>query len=177
MRSLVDEPGVKAIAIAFLWSFKNPAHELRALEIVRRVAPDVYVCCSHQVAPRMGEYERTVATVINSYIAPASGAYFRRAADQACTRPGLKHPLLVMQVSGGVLPAKKAAEIPLTSLGSGPVGGIMGSLSLARELGHKNIIATDMGGTSFEVGLIIGGEPWWATRRSSTATATGCRSC
>lgn len=158
VRSLVDEHGVTAIAIAFLWSFKNPAHELRALEIARRVAPDIYACCSHQVAPRMGEYERTVATVINSYIAPASGAYFRRAADRLHDA-GLKHPLLVMQVSGGVLPAKKAAEIPLTSLGSGPVGGIIGSLSLARQLGHKNIIATDMGGTSFEVGLIVGGEP------------------
>jgi N-methylhydantoinase A len=157
VHSLV-EAGVKAIAIAFLWSFKNPAHELRALEIVRRVAPDVYVSCSHKVAPRMGEYERTVATVINSYVAPASAAYFRRAADKL-SEAGLRHPLLIMQISGGVLPADKAVEIPLTSLGSGPVGGLMGSLSLARGLGHKNIIATDMGGTSFEVGLIINGEP------------------
>ena len=158
VRSLVEDAGVTAIAIAFLWSFKNPAHELRALEIVRRVAPDVYVSCSHQVAPRMGEYERTVATVINSYVAPASAAYFRRAADRL-NEAGLRHPLLIMQISGGVLPADKAVEIPLTSLGSGPVGGLMGSLSLARQLGHKNIIATDMGGTSFEVGLIIDGEP------------------
>lgn len=158
VRALVEEQGVTAIAIAFLWSFKNPAHELRALEIACAVAPDVYASCSHQVAPRMGEYERTVATVINSYIAPASAAYFQRASDRLHDA-GLKHPLLVMQVSGGVLPAEKAVEIPLTSLGSGPVGGIIGSLSLARQLGHKNIIATDMGGTSFEVGLIIGGEP------------------
>jgi len=103
VRSLV-EAGVKAIAIAFLWSFKNPDHELRALEIVRRVAPDVYVSCSHKVAPRMGEYERTVATVINSYVAPASAAYFRRAADKL-NEAGLRHPLLIMQISGGVLPA------------------------------------------------------------------------
>ncbi len=115
VRSLVEEQGVTAIAIAFLWSFKNPAHELRALEIVRRVAPGVYASCSHQVAPRMGEYERTVATVINSYIAPASAAYFQRAADRL-HEAGLKHPLLIMQVSGGVLPAQKAVDIPLTSL-------------------------------------------------------------
>ena len=152
------EAGVTAIAVAFLFSFKNPAHELRTLEIIRRVAPEVYVSCSHQVAPRMGEYERTVATVINSYIAPASAAYFRRAAERL-HETGLKHPLLIMQTSGGVLPAAKAVETPLTSLGSGPVGGLIGSLSLARQLGHKNIIATDMGGTSFEVGLIIAGEP------------------
>jgi N-methylhydantoinase A len=91
-------------------------------------------------------------------VAPASAAYFRRAAERL-HETGLKHPLLIMQISGGVLPAAKAVEIPLTSLGSGPVGGLIGSLSLARQLGHKNIIATDMGGTSFEVGLIINGEP------------------
>jgi len=158
VRSLVEEAGATAIAIAFLWSFKNPAHELRAMEIVKRVAPQVYVSCSHQVAPRMGECERTVATVMNSYVAPASAAYFRRAADRL-REAGLRQPLLIMQISGGVLPSDKAVEIPLTSLGSGPVGGLMGSLSLARGLGHKNIIATDMGGTSFEVGLIINGEP------------------
>lgn len=157
VRSLVEEAGATAIAIAFLWSFKNPAHELRAREIVRRVAPDVYVSCSHEVAPRVGEYERTVATAINSYIAPASAAYFRQAAGRL-RESGLKPPLLIMQTSGGVLPADKAVEIPLTTLGSGPVGGLMGSLSLSRRLGHKNIIATDMGGTSFEVGLIINSE-------------------
>lgn len=158
VRSLVEGEGVAAIAVAFLWSFKNPAHELRAMEIIHRVAPTVYASCSHQVAPRMGEYERTVATVINSYVAPASAAYLHGAADRL-HEAGLKHPLLVMQVSGGVLPAGKAAETPLTSLGSGPVGGLIGSLSLARRLGHGNVIATDMGGTSFEVGLIVGGEP------------------
>ncbi len=158
VRSLVEEHQVEAIAIAFLWSFKNPAHEQQALEIVRRVAPDVYASCSHQVSPRMGEYERTVATVINSYVAPASAAYFRRAADKLHDS-GLDHPLLIMQVSGGVLPAAKAVEVPLTALGSGPVGGLIGSLAMSRQLGHANVIATDMGGTSFEVGLIINGEP------------------
>ncbi|MCX8033349.1 MAG: hydantoinase/oxoprolinase family protein [Thermoleophilia bacterium] len=158
VRSLVEEAHVEAIAIAFLWSFKNPAHELRAMEIARQVAPHVYVCCSHQVAPRMGEYERTVAAVINSYIAPASAACFKRAADRL-HEAGLRHPVLVLQVSGGVLPARRAVETPLTSLGSGPVGGLIGSASLARRLGHKNVIATDMGGTSFEVGLIVDGEP------------------
>lgn len=158
VRSLVDEGQVEAIAIAFLWSFKNPRHELRAMEIARAVAPHVYVCCSHQVAPRMGEYERTVAAAINSYIAPASAAYFRRAADRL-HEAGLRSPVLVMQVSGGVLPAGRAMQIPLSSLGSGPVGGLIGSASLARQLGHRNVIATDMGGTSFEVGLIVDGEP------------------
>ncbi|MDA8235055.1 MAG: hydantoinase/oxoprolinase family protein [Clostridia bacterium] len=158
VRSLVDDQGVTAIAVSFLWSFRNPAHEEQVVEIIKRIAPEVYVSCSHQVAPRMGEYERTVATVINSYIAPKSAAYFASAAKRL-HEAGLNHPLLIMQVSGGILPAKKAVENPLTSLGSGPVGGLIGSAALARSLGHDNVIATDMGGTSFEVGLIVNGEP------------------
>lgn len=157
VHSLV-EAGVGAIAVAFLWSFRNPAHELKVVEIIRRVAPEVYVSCSHQVVPRMGEYERTVATVINSYVGPNSEAYFK-SASKRLHEAGLQHPLLIMQVSGGVLRAKKAVEVPLTSLGSGPVGGLIGSAALAKNLGHPNVIATDMGGTSFEVGLIVDGEP------------------
>ena len=158
VRSLVEDAGVTAIAVAFLWSFKNPAHERKVVEIIRRVAPEVYVSCSHRVVPRMGEYERTVATVINSYVGPSSEAYFKTASKRL-HETGLRHPLLVMQVSGGVLRAKKAVEVPLTSLGSGPVGGLIGSLYLSRSLGHPNVIATDMGGTSFEVGLIVDSEP------------------
>ena len=158
VRSLVEEGGVTAIAIAFLWSFKNPVHERQAAEIVRRVAPQVYVSCSHQVAPRLGEYERTVATVINSYIGPPSAAYLAGAAERL-KQAGLKSPPLVMQVAGGVVPAEAAASVPLTSLGSGPVGGLMGAAALARRLGHDYVVATDMGGTSFDVGLIVQGEP------------------
>ncbi len=157
VRSLVDA-GVTAIAVAFLWSFKNPAHEQKVVEIIRQVAPDVFFSCSHRVVPRMGEYERTVATVINSYVGPSSEAYFK-SASQRLHEAGLQHPLLVMQVSGGVLRAQQAVEVPLTSLGSGPVGGLIGSLYLSRNLGHQYVIATDMGGTSFEVGLIVDGEP------------------
>ncbi len=158
VRSLVDDLKVTAIAVAFLWSFRNPVHEQQVVDIIRRIAPEVYVSCSHQVSPRMGEYERTVATVINSYVAQHSAAYFASAAKRL-HEAGLQHPLLVMQVSGGVLPAVKAAEVPLTSLGSSPVGGLIGSAALAQNLDHKHVIATDMGGTSFEVGLIVDGEP------------------
>ncbi len=122
VRSLV-EAGVTAIAIAFLFSFKNPDHELRALEIVRRVAPEIYVSCSHQVAPRMGEYERTVATVINSYIAPASAAYFRRAAERL-HETGLKTPLAhhadIGRRSAGGQSRRDAAHLAWLGAGGGP---------------------------------------------------------
>ena len=158
VRSLVEDEGVTAIAVAFLWSFRNPAHELRAQEIINRIAPQIYVSLSHQVVPRVGEYERTVATVINSYIGTDSAAYLNSAHDRL-QESGLKQAPLVMQVSGGVLPVDKAAETPLTSLGSGPVGGLIGSGALSAKLGHGKVIATDMGGTSFEVGLIVDHEP------------------
>ena len=158
VRSLVEDEGVTAIAVAFLWSFRNPAHELRALELIRRIAPEVYVSLSHRVVPRVGEYERTVATVINSYIGTDSAAYLN-SAHTRLGESGLKQAPLVMQASGGVLPVDKAAETPLTSLGSGPVGGLIGSGALAAKLGHQKVIATDMGGTSFEVGLIVDHEP------------------
>ena len=158
VRSLVEDQGVEAIAVSFLWSFRRPDHELEAMRIINRIAPNVYVSCSHKVAPRMGEYERTVATVINSYVAQKTAIYFAGAAERL-KEAGFNHPLLVMQVTGGILPVKAALEVPLTSLGSGPVGGLMGSAALANQLGHSNVIATDMGGTSFEVGLIVDGEP------------------
>lgn len=158
VRSLLDDFKVTAIAVVFLWSFRNPIHEQQAAEIIRRIAPEIYVSCSYQVAPRMGEYERTVATVINSYIGPHSEAYLKNT-SQRLRESGLQRPLLVMQASGGVLPAKISADIPLTSLGSGPVGGLIGSATLSKNLGHEQVIATDMGGTSFEVGLIVNGEP------------------
>ena len=159
VRSLVDERGVTAIAIAFLWSFKNPAHELRALGDRPEGRPRRLRLLLASGSPAHGRVRAHGGDRHQQLHRPGLGGLLPPCGGSACTTPGLKHPLLVMQVSGGVLPAKKAAEIPLTSLGSGPVGGIIGSLSLARQLGHKNIIATDMGGTSFEVGLIVGGEP------------------
>ncbi len=158
VRSLVEEEKVKAIAVAFLWSFRNPAHEQQVEALIRRIAPQVYVSCSHKVSPRLGEYERTVATVLNSYIGPLTQSYLT-GISLRLRDAGLRRPLLTMQVSGGVLPASRAAELPITSLGSGPVGGLIGSTEFARKTGYKNVIATDMGGTSFEVGLIVKGEP------------------
>lgn len=77
VRELIDDYKVTAIAVAFLWSFRNPVHEQRALEIIRQIAPEIYVSCSHQVVPRMGEYERTVATVFNSYVGPHLESYLK----------------------------------------------------------------------------------------------------
>jgi N-methylhydantoinase A len=150
--------GVEAIAICFLWSFKYPAHERRVKAMVERLAPQVFVCCSVDLVPRWGEYERTAATAINAYIGPVTSAYLQGLARRV-HHAGLRYPLQIMQCGGGVMPAAEAAERAFLTLDSGPVAGVLASQYLGSVIGHKHIIATDMGGTSFDVGLIWDGVP------------------
>jgi len=150
--------GVTAIAISFLWGFVHPEHELRVRELVREIAPEMFVTCAHELISKHGEYERTAAAVINAYIGPVTADYIA-ALDAAVTAKGYAHPLLVMQAAGGVAPAAEVVEKPLFTIASGPVGGVTGAAYLARRLGHENVIASDMGGTSFDVGIIADGEP------------------
>ena len=148
--------GVNAIAVSTLWSFVNPAHERRIGEIVREVAPELFVSLGHEVSPRLGEYERTVATVINSYIGPASTRYLERTRERL-DAAGLAGSFLVMQANGGVIPVDEATRLPITTLDSGPAGGLAGTAAIASALGDSHVIATDMGGTSFDVGLVVEG--------------------
>ena len=150
--------GIESLAIAFLWSFRNPAHELRAREIVREEAPDLFVTCSCELVPLLGEYERTVATVMNSYVGPLTSRYVDRIAQRAGDE-GLAAPVLLMQCNGGLSSVAVAKRAPLLLLQSGPCGGVMGAAYLGSLLGHGDIIATDMGGTTFDVGLVHKGMP------------------
>ncbi len=153
---------VEAIAVSFLWGFVNPAHELRMKEIIREHSADVFISCAHELIAKPGEYERTAAAAINAFIGPSTARYVREVAG-ATRDGGYKAPLLIMQAAGGVAPAEVAAESPLFTIGSGPVGGVTGVAYLARRLGHQNVIAADMGGTSFDVGIVAGGEPLTAS--------------
>src|SRR5271155_1875936 len=157
IRTLLHGSGeLEGVAITLLWSFRNDGHERRLAELVREVAPDAFVSVSAQIAPRQGEYERTVATVINSYVGPASVAYLDRLVDRL-REAGFPGRLLVMQCNGGVADVEHARTNPIRLLGSGPAGGVSGGGGLAARAGHRNVIATDMGGTSFDVGLLIDG--------------------
>ncbi|MDF3305293.1 hydantoinase/oxoprolinase family protein [Rhodococcus sp. T2V] len=149
---------VEAISIALLWSFRNPAHERRLRDMVHEICPEMYVSISSDIAPRQGEFERTVASVINSYVGPASSRYLGELADALKGR-GLNRPPFIMQSNGGVLPVDVARRRPVQTIGSGPAGGLAGTAAIAKSSGHRNVIATDMGGTSFEVGLLIDGNP------------------
>lgn len=149
--------GVEAIAICFLWSFKNPVHEHRAIELVREHAPGAFVSTSADLVPKWGEYERTTATALNAYIGPITTRYLRNIGDRLKDL-GYKQALQITQCGGGCISLAKAMEAPLLTLDSGPVSGVTGSLFLAQLMGDRDIITTDMGGTSFDVGLIIEGQ-------------------
>jgi N-methylhydantoinase A len=149
--------GVEAIAVSLLWSFVNETHERRIAELVADRAPGVFAAYSHEIAPVLGEYERTATTAMTAYVGPKVVGYLesleRRLRDE-----GLAHPLLVMQASGGLTSVADASRRPIVTLDSGPTGGVLGSLHLGRLSGHEDIICTDVGGTSFDVGIIQRGQ-------------------
>ena len=152
------QQGVEAIAVSLLWSFKHPAHEQRIAEMVRDLAPGVFVSCSSDLVPKWGEYERTTAVVLNAYIGPVTSRYLR-SVDGRLKELGYRHPLAITQCAGGTISVQNAVESPLLTLDSGPVSGVTGSKYAGEVMGYPDIITTDMGGTSFDVGVIQGGTP------------------
>ena len=156
--------GVEAIAVTLLWSFRNPIHEQRLAEIVREEAPTVFVTISSSSFLFYGEYERASTTSINSYLGPVIHRYID-GLEKSIRDYGYDGPISIMESGGGVLPAREAAFQAANLLTSGPAGGVLASQKLGERLGFKNIITSDMGGTSFDVGLIVDGQPILATSR------------
>jgi N-methylhydantoinase A len=152
------EQGVEAIAVCFLWSFKHAEHEARVKQMIRKRAPNVFVSCSIDIAPKWGEYERVTAAALNAYIGPVMAKYLGNL-DKRLKASGYAQPLQITQCAGGSISVDKAMETPLLTLDSGPVSGVTGSLYLGRLMQTPNIITTDMGGTSFDVGIIYDGQP------------------
>lgn len=150
--------GVEAISICFLWSFLHPEHEQRVRDLVMERHPGIFVCCSSELVPKWGEYERTTAVALNGYIGPVTSGYLSRLSNQLIDL-GYKNPLQITQCAGGTISVNHAMKAPLLTLDSGPVAGVTGSVYLGQTMGIKNIITTDMGGTSFDVGIIVDGKP------------------
>ncbi|MBK1658499.1 hydantoinase/oxoprolinase family protein [Paracraurococcus ruber] len=149
--------GVAAIAVCLLHSYANPAHERRLGEIIAARAPGLPVSLSVDVLPEMKEYERTSTTVINAYLGPILGRYLT-ALSGDLREAGLAAPLLLMQSSGGLMPAAEAARLPVHVVESGPAAGVIGVQMLARRIGLPNAISFDMGGTTAKAGVIENGE-------------------
>lgn len=153
------EEGIESLAVCLLWSFRNADHERRIGELARELGgDDLFVSLSSDVSPVIGEYERTSTTVLNSYLGPATATYLERL-DKSLRTRGFKGSFTVLNSIGGVMGPAEASARAVLLLASGPTGGVIGSRYLAEELGHRNVITTDMGGTSFDVGLIIDGRP------------------
>ncbi|WP_328971776.1 hydantoinase/oxoprolinase family protein [Streptomyces sp. NBC_00239] len=157
-RRAKDE-GFDAVAVSFLFSYVNPDHELLAGKILEQeLGEDVVVVLSHQVAGEWREYERTSSAVLEAYTGPVVRRYLGRIEGRFAEH-GLTVPVQVMQSSGGIVNAAYARRHPLQTLLSGPVGGTMGGAAAVGLLGRRNAICVDMGGTSFDVSLVLDGRP------------------
>ena len=150
--------GVEAVAVCLLHSYANPAHEVRLGKALRRALPGVYITVSHEVLREYREYERTSTTVLNAYVGREVTHYLDDLdASLAAQRFGGR--FLVMQSNGGVMTARRARQMPVAMMESGPAGGIIGAAELGRVIGFSDVIAFDMGGTTAKTCLIEGGDP------------------
>jgi N-methylhydantoinase A len=150
--------GVESIAVVLLFSFINPAHELRVREIIEEEFPGVRISLSHQVMPSAPEFERTSTTLVDAYVGPRVATYLVRL-ESSLRDAGFERDLLIMQSNGGIMTAEFMAKRAVAALGSGPTGGVKGACALAKRADVPDFIAIDMGGTSYEACLVKGAEP------------------
>jgi len=155
IEALADQ-GAEAIAVSTMWSVKNPAHEQRLVELAQEMLPDTFVTCGSELVSRVGEYERTTAAVMNAYIGPLMVEYVQAIETEAAAR-GFAGRVLFAQCAGGAITGDEAKRAPIRTVSSGPVAGIVSSQLLAARLGEPNVIAADMGGTTFDVSVIRDG--------------------
>ena len=149
--------GVESIAVCFLFSYLNPAHERRAVEIVAEECPGVFVCASHEVMAQYREFERFATTALNAYVGPRTVGYVHRLED-SLRENGFRCGLHLMQSNGGCATVAGVARRPVTLLMSGPVAGLIGGMWAGRLAGQTNVISLDVGGTSADIGVAVGGE-------------------
>ena len=147
---------VESVAVCFLWSIVNDAHEKQLAEILKKKYPSVFVSLSSEVAPFLGEYERAATTVFNAYIGPKISTYLQNLRTILKTE-GLRREPLIMQAYGGVLGIEATCRNAVGIIESGPAAGVLGSQFLGEHIGERNILATDMGGTTFKVGVVRDG--------------------
>lgn len=150
--SLLDA-GAEALGVSFLWAFANPESERRVRAVLERVRPGTFLTLSHEIAPIIGEYERTSTVALNARLGPVVGHYLANLRD-SLHEGGFDGILLVAQAYGGLLPYEKATATPVGMIESGPVSGLVGCRRLGERMGIGDIIAADMGGTTFKVGVV-----------------------
>ena len=149
--------GIESLAIGFLNSYVKPDHERRARDVAREVAPDLPVTISSDIGQEYGEYERTLTTVVNTAVRPRTIVYMKNFEDSMQER-NFGGTLSIVRSDGGAMSTEAVAERPIQIALSGPSGGVTGSAYLAREIEVPDILTLDMGGTSTDVSLCLGGE-------------------
>jgi N-methylhydantoinase A/oxoprolinase/acetone carboxylase beta subunit len=156
-RRLRDE-GVQALAVCYLFSFLDPAHERRTRELVHEVAPELAVSLSSEVDPTFREYERCCVTAFDAYLGPLVARYLAGLRD-TLRQAGVTAVPQIMRSRGGIVSAAVAARQPVTLFLSGPAGGVIGARFAAERSGVREFISLDMGGTSNDVSVVHGGRP------------------
>ncbi len=152
------EAGVEAVAVCFLHSYANPAHEREAGGLLTELLPGIPVSLSCDVAPEYREYVRAATTALNAGLAPVAGAYLARLAEEA-ERAGVRVPVHLMQSNGGVSRAEQGARLPVALASSGPAAAVVGSARIAAAVGRQDVLTFDMGGTTLDVALVADGRP------------------
>ncbi len=160
------QEGIESVAICFLHSYRNPANEQRARDVLHDVAPDLYISVSAEVWPQMREYERALAAVMNGYVGRRMQRYFT-GLDAGVKALGVPAPVLTTKSNGGIMTAAEAGVRPVETLLSGPASGVIGAAFIAAAAGIANIVTFDLGGTSADVAVIEG------TPRTSTENHVG----
>ena len=150
--------GIEAVAVSFLWSFLNDAHERRVGEILAEELPGVFCSLSVDVLPQIREYERTSTTILNAYVGPILERYVERI-EQMFRARGLEGQIRYMQANAGFASGASLMRKPVYALNSGPAAGPTAALAFGRQVGYQDIVSVDMGGTSFDVCLVKDGLP------------------
>jgi N-methylhydantoinase A len=153
---------IESLAICFLHSYANPAHEQLAAQLARSMRPDIFVSASTDLSGEAGEYERTCTAVVNAYVGPRVAGYISKLETELAAS-GCTAPLLISQSNGGVMTSKVAAREPVRTMESGPAAGATGTAWLGQFLRSTELIAFDMGGTSAKACVIERGAPEMST--------------
>ena len=156
--SYLKDKDIESLTVSLVNSYANSAHERRIREIAGEIMPDIPVSLSSDILPEMYEFERTLTTAANGYVAPVISSYLGRLQDDLGNR-GIDANLHILRSDGGLASVEMVQNAPVNVLMSGPAGGVAGALWIAEQAGYKNLITFDMGGTSTDVSLIENGIP------------------
>jgi N-methylhydantoinase A len=161
---LFRKAGVTAIAICFLHSYREPAHERRAGEALRQMLPEAYITLSSDVLPEFREFERMSTTVLNAYMGPRMGTYMERLLKRV-EAIGIAAEINTVHSNGGLMSVQTVREVPVRTCVSGPAAGVIGTAVIGSMAGYENLVTFDVGGTSTDVSVIVKGRALYASNR------------